>query len=152
MAVLQNTYNAEVAWAQRVVQIAKQNLVKKNKIAAGTLYNSVGFDVDPQTLIIEFYYANEGKFVESGRRPNSKMPPITAIAKWAQQKRLPQFRDKKGRYISNEARAFLLARAIAIKGIKPYPFFTDAIDEATVLLYKELEENLAKDMEGKLEI
>lgn len=151
MAVGTNTYKAEVEWAQSVVQLAKLNLVRGNKVAAGTLYNSVEYTVDQNTGDIQFYYAPEGEFVESGRRPG-KFPPPQAIAKWARQKKLPRFRDKKGRYISNDARAFLIGRSIAIKGIKPYPFFTDAIEQATQQLYGNLEDALVKDLENNLEI
>lgn len=145
------TYNAEVAWAQQVVNLAKQNLIRGKKIAAGTLYNSVSYEVNQSTGEIEFYYADEGKFVESGRKPG-KFPPPQAISKWAKIKGIPQFRDKKGRYISNDSRTFLLSRAIANKGIRPFPFFTDALDQATQQLYNDLEDALVEDLENQLVI
>jgi hypothetical protein len=144
------TYEAEVQWARNVVALAKANLIRGKKIAAGTLFNSVSYDINKQTGEIDFYYAEEGTFVESGRKKNSRMPPPGAIAKWAKEKGIPQFRDKKGRYISNDSRAFLLSRSIAIKGIKPYPFFTDAIEQATQQLYQELEDALVQDIEDDI--
>lgn len=152
MAIGPKTYEAEVQWAQQVVNLAKANLIRGRKIAAGTLYNSVSYDVNKQTGEISFSYAPEGEFVESGRKKNSRFPPPTAIAKWAKEKGIPQFRDKKGRYISNDSRTFLLSRAIAIKGIKPYPFFTDAIDQATQQLYNNLEDAIVEDIEDSIEI
>lgn len=140
-------YKIEIEWAKHVVTLAKANLIRGKKIAAGTLYNSVLYNVNKQTGEIQFYYAEEGEFVESGRRPNSRFPPIKAIAKWAKQKGIPQFRDKKGRYISNDARTFLLSRSIAIKGIKKFPFFTDAIELATQQLYNDLEDAIVQDIE-----
>ena len=147
-------YEASVEWAQHVVALAKANLIRGKKVAAGTLYNSVSYEIDKQTGEIEFFTAEEGKFVESGRRRGSRMPPPGAIAKWAKEKGIPQFRDKKGRYISNDSRAFLLSRSIAIKGIKPYPFLTGAIEQATQQLYPELEDAIIQDMKDgfKLEI
>ena len=145
------TYNAELEWAQQVVLLAKANLIRGKKIAAGTLYNSVGYEVDRSTGEIQFYYAEEGKFVESGRRPG-KFPPPQAIANWAKIKGIPQFRDKKGRYISNDSRTFLLSRAIAKKGIRPFPFFTDALEQATQQLYNTLEDALVQDIEDSIEI
>lgn len=145
-------YNVEIAWAQQVVNLAKQNLVRGKKIAVGTLYNSVSYEVNRSTGEIEFFYADEGKFVESGRRPGARMPPPAPIARWAKIKGIPQFRDKKGRYISNDSRAFLLSRAIAKKGIRPFPFFTDALEQATQQLYNDLEDALVKDIENQLVI
>jgi hypothetical protein len=144
------TYNAELEWANQVVILAKQNLIRGKKIAAGTLYNSVEYEVNQSTGEIDFYYADEGKFVESGRKPNSRFPPPNVISRWAKIKGIPQFRDKKGRYISNDSRTFLLSRAIAKKGIRPFPFFTDAIEQATEQLYSSLEDALAKDIEDSL--
>ncbi len=145
------TYNAEVEWAQQVVALAKANLIRGRKIAAGTLYNSVSYNVNFSTGEIQFFYAQEGEFVESGRKPG-RFPPPQAIERWAKIKGIPRFRDKKGRYISNDARTFLLSRAIAKKGIRPFPFFTDAIERATQQLYNNLEDALVKDLEDSLEI
>ena len=152
MAIGSNTYNAEREWAKHVVTLAKANLIRGKKVAAGTLFNSVSYDVNKQTGEIDFYYAPEGEFVESGRRPNSRFPPPGAIAKWAKEKGIPQFRDKKGRYISNDSRTFLLSRSIAIKGIRPFPFFTDAIEQATMQLYKDLEDAIVQDIEDSIDL
>lgn len=145
------TYNAELEWASQVVLLAKANLLRGKKIAAGTLYNSVEYEVDRATGEIQFYYADEGTFVESGRKPG-RFPPPQAIARWAKIKGIPQFRDKKGRYISNDSRAFLLSRSIAKKGIRPFPFFTDALEQATQQLYNDLEDALIQDIEDSIEI
>ena len=80
------------------------------------------------------------------------MPPPGAIAKWAKEKGIPRFRDKKGRYISNDSRTFLLSRAISIKGIRPYPFFTDALEQATQQLYNDLEDAIVKDIEDEIKL
>jgi len=146
------TYNAEVQWAIQVVNLAKQNLIRGKKIAAGTLLNSIAYQVNQSTGEIQFSYAEEGDFVQAGRRRGARMPPPGAIAKWAKQKGIPQFRDKKGRFISNDSRTFLLSRSIAIKGIRPYPFFDDAVEQATEQLYNDLEDALVLDIEDQLDI
>ena len=87
-----------------------------------------------------------------GPRYSVSNPPPQAIAKWAKMKGLPQFRDKKGRYISNDSRTFLLSRSIAKKGIRPFPFFTDALEQATQQLYNNLEDALVQDIENSIEI
>ena len=145
------TYDTEVQWAKQVVNLAKANLIRGKKIAAGTLYNSVAYDVNKKTGQIEFFYAPEGEFVESGRRRGARFPPPGAISKWASIKGIPRFRDKKGRYISNESRTFLLSRSIVKKGIKPFPFFTDAVEQATQQLYNDLEDAIVEDIENSMD-
>lgn len=151
MAIGENIYRAEVEWAKMVVQVAKLNLIRGKKIAAGTLFNSISYEVDPRTGEVTFEYEDYGDFVESGRKPGSKYPPPEAIAKWAKIKGLPRFRDKKGRFISDNSRTFLLQRAIAIKGIKPYPFLTDAVEQATEMLYTDLEDAVVADYEKSID-
>jgi hypothetical protein len=146
------TYNAEADWAKQVVNLAKANLIRGKKIAAGTLYNSVSYEVNTKTGEIDFFYADEGKFVESGRRKGARFPPPGAISKWASEKGIPRFRDKKGRYISNKSRTFLLSRAIVKKGIRPFPFFTDALEQATQQLYNNLEDAIVKDIEEGIQL
>jgi len=148
--IQQRLYNDQLAWAKNVVALAKNKLVQRNKIASGTLYNSISFQIDSKGQI-NFLADDSAKFVESGRRPG-KFPPPQAIAKWAKVKGLPQFRDKKGRYISNDSRAFLLSRSIAKKGIKPFPFYSDAVEESIDQLAVSLEEGYISAFENTLEI
>jgi hypothetical protein len=124
----QRLYNDQLAWATKVVALAKNKLVQRKKIASGSLYNSISFKISKKGQVV-FQADESADYVQKGRPPG-KFPPPPAIAEWAKVKKLPRFRDKKGRYISNDSRAFLLGRAIAKKGIKPFPFYNDAIDES----------------------
>jgi hypothetical protein len=144
-------YNDQLAWARSVVVIAKANLVRGKKIAAGTLYNSISFEIDTKGQVI-FLADETADYVQGGRKPNSKFPPPPAIAQWAKVKGIPQFRDKKGRYISNDSRTFLLSRAIAKKGIRPFPFYDDAIDQAILQLVQSQEDALVLGIEETFEI
>jgi len=136
MKISKAIYDIQLRWANRVVTLAKQNLQRGKKIATGTLYNSMSFSITPKGKVT-FQYAEEGKWVQRGRRafPNRGVNPegefVKSIAKWATTKGLPQFRDKKGRYISNNSRAYLIATSINRKGIKPFPFYTEAVIQAT---------------------
>jgi hypothetical protein len=100
-------------------------------VASGNLLRNINvywvdsdFEGQPE-LIVEmpdYYY-----FVEQGRRPG-RYPPLNVIRNWARVKKsVPQFRDKKGRFISNESRAFLIARSIATYGFGGTPFIDGAI-------------------------
>ena len=148
---LQYTSKGSEQWAKEVVKLAQSNLIRGNKATPGTLMRSVSYTIDPRTLQIDFYYEDYGDYVQWGRKKGDKMPPIAPIAKWAKQRGIPRFRDKKGRYISNESRAFILAKSIAIKGIKPFPFFDDAIETSITKLEKKLEEGLGRDLEDQFD-
>ena len=82
-------------------------------------------------LVIDYGLATYGQFVNDGRRgrlQGAKYPPLSAILTWARQRRLPQFRDNKGRFISNEERGFLLQRSIGEYGIFRTNFVQNGVD------------------------
>jgi hypothetical protein len=144
-------YKALQQWALQVVQLAKANLRGADRFATGTLYDSISYKITPDGDV-DFFYEDYGDYVESGRKPGSRMPPVGPIMQWATAKRLPQFRDKKGRFISNESRGWLIARAIGRDGFRPVKFFSDAFDIAieeypvTVI-----EDSIAKEIENAFE-
>ena len=145
------TYNVFVEQAKYAIVIAKSSLIRGRKIAAGTLYKSLDYDVNKKTGQTQFFYAPEGEFVESGRKKGARFPPPGAISKWASIKGIPRFRDKKGRYISNDSRTFLLSRSIVKKGIMPFPFYTDAIKKAELEFTNDLEDAIVEDMENTID-
>jgi hypothetical protein len=132
----------EKKWAQKVVTNAKSILRRNHKDATGNLINSVRYDVSSDGSI-SFEYAPEGKWVESGRRKGARQPPTNPIEKWIKQKGLKGRDPKTGRYISNHALAFLIARGISRDGIKPVPFMQLAIEQATQQLMVDLEKSIA---------
>jgi hypothetical protein len=137
-------------WALQVVTLAKANLLKRNKIATGELYDSVSYELTPEGDVL-FFYDDAGNFVESGRKPNSKFPPPQVIKKWIQIKGIGQWTNKKGLPISLNSQTFLISRAIAENGIKPYPFFQDAFEEAINTYQAIMEEALVLDIEADIE-
>jgi hypothetical protein len=145
------TYNALVQWASNVTAQAKANILRKNKIATGNLYESITFDVKPDGTV-DFYYDDAGDFVESGRRKGARFPPMTKIKQWIQVKGLAQWRNKKGRFISRDSQAFLIARGISKNGIKPFPFFTDPFDEAMKSYEYILEEAIVDDIQNDVDM
>lgn len=141
--IKERLYNDQLAWATRVVALAKANLRRGKKIATGALYNSISFIITKKGDV-KFLADDSATFVESGRKPNSRFPPPNVIADWAKVKGIQRFRDKKGRYISNDTRTFLLSRSIAKKGIKPFPFYTDAVEQSLDLLVDEMQDSIAE--------
>jgi hypothetical protein len=145
------TYNTLVEWASNVTAQAKANILRKNKVATGNLYKSITFEVLPDGTV-EFYYDNAGDFVESGRRAGAKFPPISKINQWIKVKGLEQWKNNKGKPISRDAQAFLIARGISKNGIKAFPFFTDPFDEAMKSYAYILEEAVVEDLENDIDM
>lgn len=142
-------YNALNQWAVQVVQLARNNLKNAGKVATGVLYDSISFQIT-QEAEVKFYYEEYGDNVEAGRKPGSRMPPVQKIITWAKIKGLPQFRDKEtGRYLSHEARGWMIAKAVARDGFRPIRFFSEAFDLAIEQYPTEMiEEILAKNVEN----
>lgn len=96
----------------------KDKLKSGGVSATGKLFDSVDYRLEVLEEHIYLYFKAEDYYIhiEKGRKPNSKMPPIEVIRKWMITKGIP---DKPGT-------AFVIARSIGIKGIKPKPFLREA--------------------------
>ena len=144
------TYNTLVEWASNVTAQAKANILRKNKVATGNLYKSITFEILPNGTV-EFYYDDAGDYVERGRPAGAKFPKISKTASWIKIKGLEQWKNDKGKLISRDAQTFLISRAIANNGIKPFPFFSDPFDEAMKSYEYILEEAVVQDIENDID-
>jgi hypothetical protein len=82
-------------------------------------------------LIVDFGVAEYGYWVDNGRRgrlQGAKYPPLAVIQQWARQRKVGQFRDKQGRFISNKSRDFLLQRSIGEYGIYKTDFVNKGVN------------------------
>jgi len=131
----------EKKWAQSVVTNAKSMLLRNKKIATGKLYNSITYNVSSDGDI-SFSYAEEGKYVESGRRRGARFPPPAPILKWIKIKGIKGRDRTTGRFIKDKALVFLIQRAISRDGIKPVPFMQLSIDKATQKLLLDLDKSI----------
>ena len=120
--------------------------------ASGKLYNSVRVYwekpdlLNDPSLVLEFEGAPYWEFIDQGRKPNSgkvtnQLKP--ALTAWARIKPLPRFRDEKGRFISNEQRAWLITRSVAKYGYAGTNFIQNAIDRTITKIEDELGEAYA---------
>jgi hypothetical protein len=103
-------------------------LRSRGKIATGILINSIAKQIVSDTQI-NIRVKPYGKYVDAGRRIGAKQPPIKAIEGWCRIKGIP------------EEFAFVIARNIKLRGIKPVPFMNipaDHIDELAKLMGKEI--------------
>lgn len=79
-------------------------------------------------------------YVDKGRKAG-KMPPVKAIMKWMRDKGI---RSKSG--IRTIDIAYVIARSIGERGIKPRPFIEAFTDELTVLVMK----NVSREIDNAL--
>jgi len=86
-----------------------------------TLYNTLSSETKENiNSIILSIFGDEGIYYFSEGRAAGKFPPIQTIKDWAKRHDLDPFRDKRGRFITFESRAFLIARHIAVYGTKDH--------------------------------
>ena len=91
--------------------------INENTLVNSHIYNELKTN-NPSFELIEFFINDYVKFIESGRRPGAKMPPIEALVPWARE-----------RGISTDNRTlYAIARSIAIEGIKPRLFLDDSFE------------------------
>lgn len=95
------------------------NLKNEGKYATGDLINSIGYQVveTANGWELEITSLDYLTYVDEGRKPG-KMPPTKPIRKWIDDKKISVIGSK-------DSAAFLIARSIGEKGIKP----TNVIDK-----------------------
>ena len=130
------TYNGQ----EKPVNPKYQRPLPSPRSNTGELVNSVDvyFETDLEdgvaNIVVDFGAADYWEFVNYGRRPSTKYPPLSVIETWAATKPVQRYRDDFGRFISNKSRAFLIARSI-----KEYGFYgINFLDTA----YKNVENKL----------
>jgi hypothetical protein len=131
-----------------VVQQSRSNLSKRKMNDTKELYNSIKGEVvhDKKYTLVGFsmidygWYQDQGvkgkkgKFetrqdykkggFQFGTGTGKKGGLRTAIAKWVERRHI-QFRDRKtGKFLTYQSTAFIIARSIYMKGLKPSLFFT----------------------------
>lgn len=159
--------NVEIAldhFGKKVVQTARGILNATGKNTSGNLGNSLGYviKVYPSGSIeIDFVAEGYAKIVDKGikgSKSSAKAPkspyqfkkrnlPKGVLDKWAIRKGMKSIRDKKGRFIKRKSLMFLMGRSIALYGIKPSNFFSDAFNEAFKHLPQQIIKSYANDVE-----
>lgn len=107
-----------------------QQLIIADKKATGSLIKSLDYEVIEVlgTLVTNITADNYLYWVDQGRKKGKKAPPQSAIRKWIDDKGIQRFRDKKGRFISKNSQAFLIARSIGKKGIQKTNVIKKSVD------------------------
>lgn len=127
----------------------KSKLKANGVYATGKLFNSINYKLTVKDDEIELYFTALDYWIniEEGRKPNSKMPPVDVIKKWMITRGIP---NKPGV-------AFVIARSIGKKGIKPNPFLRETRieikelePEIKIALEKDLDSYMDKNIKGKI--
>lgn len=109
-----NLNNVLQSQGGKSVAFLKQILTENNKIATGNLINSLDYEVIKELngMTLTILASDHFKYVDAGRRAGAKPPPVKAILPWVKLKNV--FSPLKP-----ESAAFIIARSIGVKGIKP---------------------------------
>ena len=115
------SWNYIVSFTSNELIKTQQYIKNKGKVATGELIRSLEADIDFQgeDLIVKLEYAPHGKWVDSGRRRGAKQPPMSSVEKWIRVRGIKQ-KNK----MTPKQLAFLIARAIKLKGIKAIKFIS----------------------------
>ena len=155
-------------YAATVVERAQSNLrIKRrvrgkvvNRVSSGTLLNSLVYKIKVRygKPTIDFTVKGPaGQYadvIEFGRKPNSKMPPVSAIEKWIRMKPL-KLRNRQGEFIKStesaiKSAAYNIARSIGEKGIEGINYYGEAIDDTWDDYKDKLMDAYIKDIENRL--
>lgn len=135
-------------YMRKVFQQARRILTSEKINATGELYKSLDYEVQVDELKITLQpmgtdywdYVNQGvkgstsdaKAPESpyqfgtGTGPQGQLEP--SIRQWIDDKPVNQWRDKKGRFMSKDAMAFIISRSVYTTGLKPTNFMTNPFE------------------------
>lgn len=119
-------------YANKIIKNAQALLKSLGKNASGNLSRSLDYEVKSQDNVVEVEFKGEDylQYVENGRRPNSKQPPVNKILRWLEIKPIKVQKPK--------TVAFLIARSIGNKGIKPTHFLSKTIRKENTALKKDI--------------
>jgi len=146
------------SYRQRIIDALVESLDKNGKVAGGGLRQSIDvrFDAFATSFVVNIDLLSYYKWVDEGRKPGGKMPPMDAMLKhvanrgeWytgfkpipksTKKNKIPKEKKKSLKETRNRQLAFLIGRSIAKKGIKPTNFIQEALDGGVL-------DSLVKDM------
>lgn len=131
----------------------KQLMIQRGKLLKnGGLVESIEYKVTEDNglkLIAEEYF----EYYINGRKPGARKVPIYALLKWIKRykSKIGQFRDKKGRYISDNSMAFAIQTAIFKNGILRKTYIDTFFTLNEKLVNDIIVEEISKFLEKKVE-
>lgn len=142
LAAALNKYGAAVCEAYR------KELRDMGKDASGLLSQSVRYTVDHGNSVysVDLSLQEYWKYVEYGRRPLSRFPPLDKILEWIKVKPVVPRPFDNGKLPTEKQLAFLIGRKIAEEGIKPTPALDTAVGVAYAQMIDEIGKAIAADV------
>lgn len=147
-----NTYQVLNDFGLELIAKYKDKLAQQN-YTEGELFKTIkleGIKYKNGIFNIEINIADYWKYIEYGRRAGAKMPPVNVIEKWITKKNIiPRpITLKSGKQVipTTKSLAFVIARSIGIKGIKPRPYLNDSLNEIRLNLIDKLKDSITKDL------
>lgn len=136
---------------REVVKELTNQLLSADKKATSNLINSLDYEVVDTIdgFFINLLASPYLKYVDEGRKPG-KMPPPSKLYNWIDAKSI-RFKNKKGKLISKESTAFLIARSIGKKGIKPTNVIQKTINNIYSNKLKILEQAAIEDINALID-
>lgn len=127
-------------YGKKAVEEMVSTLLQARKYASGSLIKSLKYEVREALgeLFLHIEAADHGVFVENGRRPGGKMPPVDRISEWCRIKGIP------------ERAAWPIARSIWRFGIPPTPFWGPVMNRLDERMAADLEKATALDLEAAI--
>lgn len=134
-------------YGEEVRNLYQDNLIRVDKIATGTLLNSVEFSVEQygRRFDVVLTLADYWRWVEDGRKPG-KMPPPSAILKWVLAKPVIPKPNDNGRIPTPQSLSWAIAKSIEKNGILPTPALKRASEDTFARMEQDIADAFAKDV------
>ena len=150
--------------SKQIVDIVKGNYIKDGMLPQGKLANfSWNVDFNGTLFQLQFMMPPEWKWVEIGRKPSAKMPPVDAIEQWIRVRRLVP-RAKNGKTPTTRGLAFAIAKKIQREGFyspghqgkhtiersmeEAQPYIMELCNKMTEMMNKEVTGDLIQIFDG----
>lgn len=142
-------YNLEVVmndFGKDYVTAIKRELRSEGKVASGELLNSINYKLirKDDGFDIQITSKEYLKYVDEGRRPG-RMPPSTKLIPWVRSKGI-KMSTSKGKKMTDQQMAFVLAKSIGKKGIKATNILSETKAEVMAEYKDKISEAVAKDI------
>lgn len=141
-----------IKFADRFIEIARDNLRNNNTNASGELDQSLEkiVEIGEDSFSVKISMADYWYYVENGRGPG-KFPPPPAIRKWVEIKPVTPYPDSQGRIPTVDQLTFLISRKISREGTSAQPFFEPAKEQAIREFSQAIDDAIAADIDAFIE-
>ena len=138
-----------IQFADRFIEIARDNLRNNNTNASGELDQSLEkiVEIGEDSFSVKISMADYWYYVENGRGPG-KFPPPPAIRSWIEVKPVTPYPDSQGRIPTVDQLTFLISRKISREGTSAQPFFEPAKEQAIREFSQSIDDAIAADIDA----